>query len=493
MKATRTVTAALLALGLSACDLAPEFRLPAVTKAESFKEAPAEKGLSKKEAGTWKVAEPSAGLPRGEWWRIFKDDALNALMDRAMQGNEDLKAMQARVRQARAAAKGARSFLVPSADIDASFTRSKTNPASLAFPVGGLPIQDVASAKIGLDYELDVIGRVRGNWLAARLDAKAAAAQMQSLRLTLQADVADMYFGIRALDRDIDILSRGVKLRRDNAEILKKKVAAGEITELDLAASVVDLENTRTQLHEAEQQRRELEHALAVALGKAPADFSLKKGWVVAAIPVIPAGLPSALLERRPDVTAAQKALEASNARIGLARAAFFPSLLLTGAGGFESGALGSLFEWGSRSWSLGPLLTIPLFGGGRAFANLDSSKAKYEESVALYRKQVLEAFRDVEDGLSRLKSLSRQASAQYRAEHAAKRAAEIARLRYDEGDLGYLETISARRDALEAERAGVSIKRQRLSATVRLIRALGGGWDAPAQAARKKKEKKNG
>ena len=448
------------------------------------------------EAGVWKVAEPSADLPRGEWWQVFRDEKLNALVEQAVKGNEDVKAMAARVKQARAGAKVARSYMVPGADNASSFTRRQPNAVGRGLAPGGvLALENDLKTEIGLDYEVDVIGRVYGGWLAARLDAKSASASLQSTKLALQADVADLYFSIRATDRDIDILSRGIGLRQENAGILKKKMLAGDITELDVAASVVDLENTRQQLHVAELRRAQLEHALAVAVGKAPADFALEKDKFAALIPVIPAGLPSTLLERRPDVVAAQKALEASNERIGLARAAFFPSLFLTGTGGVESNVLSSLFEWSSRSWSIGPMLTIPIFGGGRAIANLDRSKAQYEEAVAVYRGQVLESFRDVEDSLSSLKSLQRQAQAQSAAENASRRAAQIAKLRYDEGDLGYLESITARREALESERAGVEIKRARLSATIRFIRALGGGWGEARvkPAAAEETGKKNG
>lgn len=449
----------------------------------------------KEEVGTWKVAEPSSSLPRGEWWRVFKDEKLNALVEEAVAGNEDVKAMQARVKQARAAAKISRSFLFPGGESVSSFTRRKPNPIGRGLaPGAALAIENDYKTDVVLDYEADVIGGVRGSWLASRLDAKAAGAGLQDIKLALQADVADLYFAIRATDRDIDILERGISLRQGNVGILKKKMSAGDVTELDVSSSVVDVENTRSQLYAAQLQRETLEHALAVALGRAPSDFTLEKGWVVSAIPVIPAGLPSSLLERRPDVVSAQKQLEASNERIGVAKAAFFPSLFLTGSGGFESDVLGSLFNWSSRSWSLGPMLTIPLFGGGRAFANLDRSKAQYEEAVHVYRGKVLAAFKDVEDSLSSLKSLQRQAQAQYSAEHASKRAAQIAKLRYDEGDLGYLESITARREALEAERAGVEIKRARLSATVRLIRALGGGWGpVPAPVQARTEAKKNG
>lgn len=503
MRVKLLVSALALTVTLTACDLAPDFHLPSVTATDHFKEAPPEEplALTKKgkkaaeENGSWKVAEPSSALPRGEWWRVFKDETLNTLIAEADAGNENVKAMAARVRQSRAAAKVARSYLFPGIDNQSSFTRRQPNAVGRGLaPGSALAIENDAKTDFVLNYELDVIGRVRGGWLASRLDAKSAAASYHDVKLALQADVADLYFAIRAADRDIDILSRGTTLRQDNVGILKQKMSAGDVTELDVSSSILDLENTRQQLYDAQMRREQLDHALAIALGRAPADFTLKKGWVVSTLPVIPAGLPSALLERRPDVVAAEKALEASNERIGIARAAFFPSLLLTGAGGFESDTLGSLFEWGSRSWSIGPLLTIPIFAGGRAVANLDRSKGQYEESVHLYRQKVLEAFRDVEDSLTSLKYLHRQANAQYTAEHAAKRAAEIAKLRYEEGDVGYLESITARRDALAAERAGVEIKRARLSATVRLIRALGGGWDSsPASAEAKPAPKSEG
>ncbi|HYD19809.1 MAG TPA: efflux transporter outer membrane subunit [Patescibacteria group bacterium] len=473
-------TLALLAT-VTACSLAPDFNRPVVNDSTAFKEAPTLGELTADEAGTWKVAQPSAELPRGEWWRVFGDERLNALVEEAVANNDEVKVYAARVKQARASAKVARSYLFPTIDNTSGFTRRQPNAVGRGLAPGtALGIENDYSTSFGLTYELDVLGRVRGSWLASRLDAKAAAAQYQSVKLALQADVAELYFSLRAADRDIDILERGIGLRSRNARILEQKSEAGDITALDVSSSVVDLENTRNALHDAEFRRAQLEHALAVALGRVPADFSFDKVSIVTKIPVVPAGLPSSLLERRPDVTAAQKALEASNERIGLARAAFFPTLLLTGSGGFQSDVLGQLFQWSSRSWAFGPLLTIPIFGGGRAVANLDRSKAQYEEAVHIYRGQVLEAFRDVEDALSRLRALSKQAASQYRAEHAAKQAARIATLRYEEGDIGYLESITARREALETERLGVELKRARLSATVQLIRALGGSWDAP-------------
>jgi multidrug efflux system outer membrane protein len=289
--------------------------------------------------------------------------------------------------------------------------------------------------------------------------------------------VADFYFTLCAQDADIALLRQTLQIREESLNILRKRMEIGVITELDIAESVVDLENTRGQMQAVLQQRKENEHALAILLGAPPAHFALPEKPLASEPPLIPPGLPSSLLERRPDVVAAQKTLAAANARIGIARAAFFPVLSLTANGGLESATLADLFQWSSRSWAIGPLLTIPIFSGGAATANYKRSQAIYDEAVAEYRQQVLVAFRDVEDSLSRLKSLSDRSASQATAEAAARRAAEIAGKRYDIGASGYLEFITARRNALEAERLGISIRRDRLVNTVRLIRALGGGW----------------
>ncbi len=481
MKPTKIIAALLLTTMLTACDLSPALHMPSFGKQDSFKEAANEPALSPEEAGSWKVGQPSAAQPRGEWWHVFNDAKLDALEDEALKNNQNLAAMVARVTQARAIARVAESALLPQIDNTTSVTRQKLNPVAFGSPPGTVsPPQTVIGTTFGLGYEIDLFGGLRNERKAAVSDAQAAAERLESTRLALQADVADMYFSIEALDREINILERGVQVRTDNLDILRKRVNAGTITELDLSTSVVDLETTRSQLNGARQNRAVMEHALAVLLGKTPAEFTFDKTPLTAQIPVIPSGLPSALLERRPDISAAQHDLAAANARIGVAKAAFFPRLSLTGSGGLESDTLSHALQWSSRSWAIGPVLSLPIFTGGRNTANLKRSKAVYEEQVAVYREQVLEAFRDVEDSLVTLKTLGLQSQSQITAEDAAKQAEKIANLRYDSGDLGYLETISARRDALETERNGVIIQQARLSATIKLIRALGGGWDAP-------------
>jgi multidrug efflux system outer membrane protein len=483
------VTAGAVALVLAGCDLSPKFHLPATDGSAAFKEAQDDLADDLKLApgdtpGAWKMGNPAAAQPRGEWWRVFKDDTLTALEDEAAKGNQNVKAMAARVEQARQTAAIAGAGFFPTLDNTTSFTRRQPNAVARGMTPGtSLAIENDYNTSFGLGYELDLFGRVRNTSRAAKEDAQTAREDLQSVTLSMQADVATLYFTLRSLDREIALLRDTMKLREDSVRILKGREKLGDVTELDVSGYVVDLENTRNQLQSVTQQRRETEHALAVLLGKAPANFALAAKTTAETLPVIPAGLPSGLMERRPDIAAAQHTLASANARIGIARAAFFPSLSLTGSGGFESSVLGDLFQWSSRSWAVGPLVSLPIFSGGSAVANARRSKAVYAEAVANYRETVLEAFRDVEDSLSRLKTLSQQSASQRIAEKAATRAEKLAELRYQDGDIGYLESITARQNALAAQRAGIQIRRDRMTNTVQLIRALGGGWDAQAVA----------
>lgn len=468
-----TVTTA-LSLPLGGCNLAPDFKLPLISKPEAFREAP-----ELAEKGTWKVGEPAAHFDRGDWWKVFREAELDRLQEEAATGNLTVQAMEARVRQSRAAAGQVRAQLFPSINADGAATRSKPSAASRGMPPGtDVAIENTVRTGLGIGYEIDLFGRVRNRHKAAKAEAENAESMLQSMRLAMQADVADLYFLLRALDRERGVLSVSVSLREDTLKILKKRMEIGTITELDIAEATVDLENTRMQYQDVIQQRKEAEHAMALLMGKAPSEFTLKPAEMPRRIPVIPAGVPSSVLERRPDIAAAQYTLAAENARIGVARAAFFPSLSLTGSGGVESDVFSNLFRWSSRTWALGPVLSLPIFAGGENAKALERQKAVYEEVVANYRQTVIEAFRDVENSLSRLQTLSRQAQAQAIAEAAAKRASELASMRYENGDLGYLEAITARRSALEAQRGGIQIQSARLRETVGLIRAIGGSWE---------------
>lgn len=454
---------------LAGCSLAPDFMKPEIKTTEVFKEDP----------GQWKEGVPSAHLPRGEWWKVFGDETLDLVMSEAMTGNFDLQAMAARVVQARETARITSSAFFPSLDGDGGATRQKPNAVSRGMAGGSdLAIEDSVRLNAGLSYEIDLFGRVLNSSRAAKSDAAATAEDYKSIELALQAEVAQTYFTLRGLDAEIALLTQTVDLREQSLDVLKKRLAAGSITELDTAQNTVELEVTRTELHEVIQRRKEHEHALAFLLGLAPAQFQLMIKPLTVDVPRIPAGLPSALLERRPDITAAEYKLVAANARIGVAKTAFFPNIALTANGGVEAATLGDLFQWSSRSWSIGPMITLPIFGGGKAIANYHRSQAYYDEAVALYRQAVLAAFRDVEDALSRLKTLDAQRRSQDIAKASADKASSIAELRYDNGDIGYLEAMTAKRSALDAGRYGLQIRTAQLVGTVGLIRSLGGGWD---------------
>lgn len=474
-------TTAVLALILvTGCSLAPDYKTPTAADPKAFKEAQANVADPR---ASWAMATPAADQSRGEWWRIFNDPELDKLIRSAAGGNQSLAAMAARVDQARSVAAIEKSALFPAIDANASYTRQLQSAAGLGFAANFEP-QSVYGAGLGLSYELDVFGRARNASRAAKADALGSAAQYQSMLLTLQADVAQMYYLLRGQDAEIALLEKTLALRDDGLKILRKRREVGVVTDLDIAQNVVDVENTRAQLQELQQQRRQNENALAVLLGSSPSDFHFKSAPLTAQVPAVPANLPAQVLQRRPDITAAQYNLMAANARIGVARAAFFPSLSLTGSAGYQSESLGSLFDWSSHTWAVGPLLSLPIFQGGRIVAENDRVRARYEESVADYRQAVLRAFEDVENALTRLKTGADQAQSYGKAKEAADQAARIAARRYETGDSDYLEEINARQGALNAARASIRTQANRLANTVQLIRALGGDWSTPVVSA---------
>lgn len=471
---------------LAGCSLAPTYDAPQYDAPTQYKEAVA---LPDAERGMWKEAQPAEHVARGEWWRVFEDETLDALQTRAQAANAQLQAAAARVTQARAIAGIARADQLPQVGIGAGPARQRPSAASLGLPDGAdTSPQSVWRAQAFASYEVDLFGRVADGAQAARLDAESAEATYRSLLLVLQADVARLYYELRATDAELELLRGTLGLREQNVDLTQKRYDAGVTSELDLARAQTELETTRSEAIALERRRGELEHALAVLVGEVPARFDLSVQPMRVAVPRVPAGLPSQLLERRPDVAAAERTLAAANARIGVARGAFFPVLELTASGGYESGSLSNLFDWSSRTWLLGPLagtmLNLPIFTGGRNSANLDRAWAEYDEAVALYRHTVLNAFADVEDALVALRVLGAQAIANANAVEAARRATAIAEARYRAGAVNFLEVIDAQRSQLAIERLAVQIEGSRHTATVALIRALGGGWGETAPIA---------
>jgi outer membrane protein, multidrug efflux system len=466
-------------LAIAGCSLTPNYATPDLGLPTAFKEAP----LSPQEAGTWKTAVPSEQLARGQWWAVFEDPALNDLETQAMAANQNVAAAAARLKEARGLQQAAHAGFFPTVGAGFGPTREKVSPASL----GLSPDQSDAPATLwraqaSVSYEVDLFGRVAANAAATKADADQSAALYRSVLLALQADVAENYYKLRELDSEADVFAQTVTLREQSLKLVQHRFDDGDISELDLAQSKSELASARADALGTARMRAASEHSLAVLLGKTPTQFSMAPNPLKAVDVTVPAGLPSALLERRPDIAAAERAMAAANSRVGIARAAYFPSLSLTGAGGFESGTLGELFNWSSRVFLLGPLagtaLTVPIFDGGARDGNLANARAKYEEDVANYRQQVLVAFQEVEDNLSNLRLLEDQIKQQDEAVTASTRAAQLSRTQYTEGTIAYLDVIDAQRTVLQAQRASVQLVGAQMVSRVDLIRALGGGWD---------------
>src|SRR5476649_3096625 len=405
-----TLTAMAAAVLLAAC-AAPEFKQPQIDTPAAFKEDQTLAAVQTASDGTrWKQGVPAERQARGEWWLAFNDPALTELIGEATKANANLAVAAARVKQARSIAGIAEADRIPQIGVNAGAAREKASPLSLGEPQGTpVPAGNLFQANLTASYEVDLFGRVSSNVAAARNDAAQVEATYRSVLLSLQADVAQTYFRLRETDAELDTLNRTSDLRAENVKVNQRRYDLGDIGEFDLARAKTELATSRAEAIGLQRQRVTTEHALAVLLGKPAASFTAGVSPLLdsSLMPKIPAGMPSSLLERRPDIAAAQRTMEASNARIGVARAAMFPSLLLNAqAGGSASNTVADVFKWSSRSWLLGALMSMPLIDGGRNKANIARSEAALDESVASYRQSVLVAFAEVEDNLAGLRIL---------------------------------------------------------------------------------------
>lgn len=470
MKNTLFSLVPIVTLALAGCAVGPNYKRP-MTEAPAHYKAEA--------LGSWKEGRPLDQISKGDWWKVFGDETLNELESRATSTNQELRAVVARVEQARATARVARGELLPALNADSSYTRQRFSPNQV--PTFGDLTANNYRAALDLSYEIDLWGRVRRGFESARADAQASLAAFHNVLLVLHADVAQNYFALRALDAEISTVTNTVGLRQQQVQIVRNRFERGIGNDLDVARAETELASTEAEAASLAKRRAELENALAILTGENPSTFKFAVAADAAkwhpAPPEIPTGLPADLLERRPDVSEAERQLAAANARIGVAKAAFFPVLRLTSSGGYVSGDVESLFNWDSRVWSIGPSLSLPIFAGGRNLANYRRSKSMYEEAVARYRQSVLVAFGDVESSLSGIHFLADQAVAQDRAVSYSHQAAELAGERFRAGIVSYLEVVDADRVALQAERASAQLSGERLVASVQLIKALGGGW----------------
>jgi multidrug efflux system outer membrane protein len=482
---SRGVAPLVAALLLTACG-APVFKQPTIDIPAVFKESQSTVGEIRTAAdgSSWRQGRPAEQQPRGEWWLTFNDPALTALIGEATRNNANLAVATARVKQARAIAGIVGADSVPQIGVNVGARRGRLAPLEAGRPAdASLAPQTSYRAHLSASYEVDLFGRVSSNVAAARGDAAASEANYRSVLLSLQADVAQQYFRLRATDAELDTVEQTVRLREESVKVNQHRFDLGDIGEFDLSRAKAELAATRANAIGLQRQRTTAEHALAVLLGKPATSFTAGPSPLLDStpMPTVPAGLPSSLLERRPDIVAAQRVMEASNARIGVARAAMFPALTLSATGGGVGGSVSDVFAWSSRSWVLGALLSTPLIDGGRNRANVARSEGVLEESVAAYRQSVLVAFAEVEDNLAGLRILSAQTTEIEVALVSARRAADLAQKLYDAGRSSYLDLLDAQRNLAAVERSAVQLRGNRAVTTVALVRALGGAWDAPA------------
>jgi NodT family efflux transporter outer membrane factor (OMF) lipoprotein len=486
MRCPRTDTrcaSAGLALGcavlLSGCQIlsvGPAYHRPAL-------EVPA----AYKEARDWKPAEPKDAKPRGNWWDLYQDADLDALMRQVALSNQNVRLSAARYDQAVALLGSARSGYFPAVTANAASTRSQnaliggggTTSASAASAGKSTVTQDRVSASLA--WELDVWGRIRRTVESNREAAQASAADLAAALLSEQATLADSYFELRITDQDLALLERSMDSYEKALEVTENRYQAGVAQRSDVTQARTQLEAARAQWLDLGITRATLEHAIAVLIGKPPAALSIERKDLTPAIPAIPLTLPSELLERRPDIAAAERRTAAANAQIGIARAAWFPTLSLGATGGYSSNSFSKLFEVPNRFWSLGPDLAMTLIDLGARHYQVRAAIATYDENVATYRQTVLGAFEEVEDGLATLQVLARESSAERAAADAAAETLTITENRYKAGTVDYLNVVSAQTASLGAERAWRDLTSRSLVASVALLKALGGGWSADA------------
>ena len=428
----------------------------------------------------WVEAAPAESQPRGEWWKTFADPALDQLIEAATRDNTSIQAAAARLTKARALARETDANRMPQAGINAGFNQQGGPLINAAGSSGTL--WTLAGS---ISYEADIFGRLAQERNAATLDAESREALLQSTRLLVQADVAQNYFNLRALDAERAVVRDAWQLHLKTLQVAERRFELGSIAELDVARLRADAAAAEAELLALDRRRAEAEHALALLAGQVATVFQVEASPWNAAMPVIPPGIPSTLLTRRPDVAAAQRSLLASQARLGVAKTAWFPNLSLTTSQGFASTNLRDLIAVTSRAWGLGALLSLPIFDGGRREAGIQVAGADVDAAIAGYREQILVAFKEVEDQLSALRFLADQDQAQAQAVAAASRAKTLAHSRYNSGLASQLEVLDAQRTELRNQRQALQVRASRYQSTVSLIRALGGSWDSrPADSA---------
>jgi outer membrane protein, multidrug efflux system len=433
-----------------------------------------------KSEGPWREAAPKDAIPKGAWWEVFRDEELNRYEQQLLAANQSLIAARERLNEARSLARVASAGLFPVANVDpgGSRTRYSGNRPENTEP-GVALTQSVYQIPFALNYEVDLFGRARKTLQAANASLQGTAADLQNVQLVLTAELAADYFNVRELDAEYAVVQESVDIEQKGLVLVNHRHEGGVASGLDLAQQQTLLDSTITQLSLLLQQRAQFEHAIAMLTGTPASIFSVPVAPLTTTPPPVPLGMPSDLLERRPDVATAERTMAHENALVGVAKTSFYPQFTISGTGGFQSISIGSLVSAPSTFWSLGGDLLQPIFNGGRNRANYAAAKSAYDESVANYRESVLTAFQQVEDGLSGLNTLTQAATSQSTAVSDARRALDIANDRYVGGLTTFLDVITAQTVLLNNQRLSAQLLGQQMVTSVYLVKALGGGWDA--------------
>ena len=459
----------LVILLLAGCSFSPKYQRPATAVPGKYKQAA---------AGTWKKAEPDGALQRGKWWKVFNNAELDRIEDQVAASNQTVALAEANYRAARAVVKQSASQLFPTVTTSPSVVRSHPAP-------GSGPSITTTQYTLPLDstWEIDFWGRIRNNVSASKFGAQAAQADLENARLSVQTEAAADYFQIRSLDEQVEILETTVSAYRESLKLVKARFETGIASDEDVAQAETQLNTASAQATDLGIQRAQFEHALAVLAGQPAPAFSVTRAPLKTKPVAVPPGVPSALLERRPDIAAAERRVAAANAQIGVARAAFFPTITLAGSGGYQSISLANLISGPSQWWSIGATAAGTLFDAGRRQGVTDQAWATYQGTVATYRQTVLTSFQEVQDNLSTLDILSRELKQQDAAVESSQRFLTLALNRYTLGIDSYLNVITAQAVLLNNRRTAATLRLTRMNATVLLIKALGGGWNVSGPA----------
>lgn len=466
----RTFGLGLCVLLLNACAVGPDYQKPEMATPVQFKAA---KG--------WTQASPSDAIARGAWWEVYGDPQLNGLVQKLNSSNQTVAQYEAQYRQAQALVRSSRGAFFPTLDLTAGKTRSSqgTGSSSSSLSTSNSGIRDTYSTQLGVSWEADVWGKLRRGLEADRASAQASLADLAAMQLSLQSELVQNYLQLRVIDEQKRLLEATLEAYQRSLTLTQNQYRAGISGRDAVAQAQTQLKSTEADLIDLAWQRAQFENAIAVLMGQAPADFSLAATSTIPELPQIPLELPSQLLERRPDIAAAERSVMAANANIGIAKAAYYPDLTLSLSGGYSSSTFANWISLPNRFWSVGPQLAMTLFDGGQRSAEVDRTEAVYDQTVAQYRQTVLTGFQEVENYLIQLKVYQDEAAVRAEALAAARDSLRLTSNQYKAGLIGYLDVVNVQATALSNERSVLTLLQSRLIASVQLIAALGGGWNA--------------